>query len=434
MERKVCKVLLVNPPNHGFYEDVPVHIINHAIPPIGLLSIASNLRMYDYDVKFIDLFIQDKPLDKLLNIIDEFKPDIIGITTYSLTIDVVEKLAKIIKEKINCYIFVGGPHATLDYKSLIKYDYFDFVLRNEGEFNVVYLLEYLNSQNKNIIKNIRGLTYKNEKGEVVNNPNYKFIEDLNVLPIPSYDLVGINDYISPLSFITSRGCPGGCIYCNSRVLSGVNYRSNSPEYVYGMIMSAWKRFKKPYFSLLEDTFTVDYERVNKFCELLMNSGVDFNWACFSRVDITNRNIFKIMKIAGCAGVNFGVESGSDSVLKLIRKGITLQQVKDVVEVTASLGMYINCSFIIGHYCDTEETVMKTINFAKMLKDEYGVNIGFTINTPFLGTYQYVHAKELGMIIDSKDKSKFSFDKSNISTKYLSENRINELLKEAQKLM
>lgn len=434
MNRNIRKVLLINPPNHRFHEDVPNHIRNHAIPPFGLLSIASNLKLYDYDVQFMDLFIKDKPIEKLIYAIEKFKPDIVGITAYSLTINIVKEIAKIIKEKRDCYIFIGGPHATLDYKNLLKYKYFDFVLRNEGEFNVVYFLEYLNSNGKIDISKIRGLSYKKSDGEIVNNYGYKFIEDLDVLPIPSYDLVGKDDYISPLSFITSRGCPGECIYCNSRVLSGAKYRSNSAEYIYGMILYAWNLFHKPYFSLLEDTFTVNPERVERFCDLIIKSNIEFDWACFSRVDLPKPSIFQKMRIAGCAGVNLGVESGCQDVLNSIRKGIKISQVEDIVQITSDLGMYINCSFIIGHYCDTEDTIMQTINFAEKLKEIYGVNVGFTINTPFLGTYQYVHADELEMKIDIEDKSKFSFDKANISTKYLNESQINELFKKAQRLM
>lgn len=434
MQRTINRILLINPPNHELHSKVPTHIRNHAIPPVGLLTIASVLKIYDYKVDLIDMFIKDFPLNSLCEKIEEFQPQVVAFTTYSLTIDVVRELSKIIRDKIDCYIILGGPHATIDSTDLILESEFDYVICNEGEFSMVHLMDYLNDNLSVSLESIPGLVYLDKDNNVRKNKRQDFITDLDCIPMPAYNLVKQNDYLSPLSFVTSRGCPGRCVYCASMSLSGSKYRSFSAEYLFSMIIEFSKFFKKNYFSLLEDTFTADAARVKRFCDLMINHEESFDWACFSRVDIPDTDIFKPMRIAGCSGVNFGVESGSQKVLNLIRKEITLEQVEKAVKITADLGMYVNCSFIIGHYCDTRETVNKTIEYARYLRDTYGANVGFTVNTPFKATYQHTHAERLGLKFSSEDCRDLALNKVNISTKYLSSQDIEELFLKATELM
>lgn len=409
-------VVLVNPPTSnqdylepgeekGFYKYVP----------LGLLYIAAVLEQEGHTVTCVDVAADLKREDTIVNA----HADVVGFSATTLSYPATVRLAEKVKASSpETVVIFGGPHPSVMAEEALSTDAVDIVVRKEGENTIVEVLRCLADGRD--LKSVKGISYR-ENGTCVSTPDRPFIQDLDALPLPARHLLNSNDYANFGSIITGRGCPYQCLFCAAGPLSGHKYRVHSIERVLEEIYVCHEQFGISDFTFLDDTFTALEPRVKALCTRFTQLDFPITWKCEARVNTVNKEILELMASSGCNYMQFGVESGSDYILRSIRKGITTAMVKKAVEWAVDAGIQVLCSFVIGHPDDTEETVEQTIEFSEELLDLGNrelVTVGFAVATPFPGTELYERAEELGITIHERDWSAHNFLEPIIDTKHL----------------
>ncbi|HEY9059589.1 MAG TPA: radical SAM protein, partial [Pseudobacteroides sp.] len=205
------------------------------------------------------------------------------------------------------------------------------------------------------------------------------------------------------------------------------YRSRSIENVIMEIVllkfCLGDKLKK--LSILDDTFTIVPERVINFVRLLKKYQIDIPWRCASRIDILNEEFLDVIKSGGCTEILYGIESGCQEVLDKIKKQIDLESAKTVIMNTYKKGIIPILSFILGHYCDTKDSMEETLNFVKEAYTNYKAEIAIFYNTPYPGTWQYINKDRLGIRIIADKYSLYTCMVPIIETDNFSSNDLRE---------
>ncbi|MBU2473004.1 MAG: radical SAM protein [Patescibacteria group bacterium] len=382
------KILLINPPGKTSF----------IAPPLGLMSLATSLRNSGHFPKILDYLIENFNQDSLFN--DIQKVDLIGITSVSPHINNALNLARLIKKKFPDKIIVlGGAHASLLPQETIENNPFiDFLIRGEGEIRIIQLIEYIQGQIK--LKELDGIVFKKD-GKIINLQPKKFIQNLDNLPMPAYDLIPFKKYslylqsqFQPaITMLTSRGCPFNCIYCSKPVF-GSSIRTRSPKSILEEIIFLKKNYNIKEIIFYDDSFTLKKEKITKFCQLIIENNIKINWKCETRVNLVDQELLNLMKKAGCYMICYGIESGNQKILDILKKGITLEQIEKAIIITKKAKIKILGYFMIGIPQETEKNIKETINFAKKLNPDYAQ---FSIATAYPGTELYQIAEKQGKI-------------------------------------
>jgi len=313
--------------------------------------------------------------------IERFSPDIIGITMLTGTYKSAENVGKIAKKLNNDIdVVVGGTHPTVLPEETIKNECFDYIIRGEGEYTFLDLVDGVG------IEEIKGLTYISEKGEIVNNPDREFIDNLDSIPFPSRNLY-LNDtkYMDYGYILTGRGCPFECTFCASKKVWKGHVRFRSPENVIEEVKHVCNKHGTKFFYFVDDTFTLNKKRAKKICELLIENNLNIRWICDTRVDTIDEETLRLMKESGCVRVKIGVESGNERMLKMTKKKITKKQIRDCVSLIKEVGIDLTIYLMIGFPTETEEEMKDTLDFARELNPTY---YSLSILAPYPGTEIY----------------------------------------------
>lgn len=387
------KILLVYPPFTEIYGKYkPAAKIAAIYPPLGLLYIAAVLQD-KHKVKILDMEVDNLSANDFKKVLSSFKPDVVGITSTTPLHHQVIKLFEIAKNKDSKIITIaGGPHPTsLPEETLQECKAIDFIVIGEGEVTIQELLKNL-TKNKNF-SHIEGIAYRN-KDKVIITQKRPLIENLDSLPFPARNLIKNEKYIWGVPgrglirttvFQTLRGCPYQCSFCSQHVLFGRKVRNRSVENVIAEIKEIVKKYRIQHLVLCDDTFGLEKKRTFDFCERLKEANLGITWEGMTRVNIVTRELLEEMKSAGFVRISFGVESGNQKILDAVKKGITLEQIKNAYEIADSLGLETRMSIIFGLPFETKKTIRKTLDFMKSLKAYQAyINIG----TPFPATEYY----------------------------------------------
>jgi len=425
------KVLFINPPNKNEILSCNPEIIKKERgydPPLGILYLAAYLeKNSDHQIDIIDAQVEKLNYNQLTEKIKEISPDIVGITAMTFTLIDVIKVIEIVK-KINSQIkiILGGPHAHIYPKETLDLSGVNFIVLGEGEKPLLELLN--NIENLEKLKNIKNIAFK-DNDQIVITECREYNKDLDELPFPARHLTPYKKYWSILSgdkmittMFTSRGCPYQCTFCD-RPNMGKSFRARSAKNVVNEMEECLKMGIKEIF-IYDDTFTVDKERVINICNEIIKRKLNFVWDIRARVDTVNEQILKKLKQAGCARIHYGVESGTEKILKVLNKGIHLSQVKEVFDLTKKFGISTFAYFMIGCPTETKENILKTINFAKKLNTDF---VQITLLTPFPATKIYNDALSQGIIKKDYWLEFAKNPKPNFKTKYWTEELSNEEL-------
>ena len=191
--------------------------------------------------------------------------------------------------------------------------------------------------------------------------------------------------------VTSRGCPGQCTFCDNSVF-GRKYRWHSPRYIINMIKILKQRYNIKEIQFKDDNLLVNKITLKELCEIMIKEKLNITWNCGGRVDMVNPEILKIMKEAGCWQIWYGLESGSDKVLKCMKKNITVEQIKYAVKITKDAGISPGGFFMVGNPNETEEDIKMTLKLLLELPlDEFHMSH----LTPFPGSELYRTADMYG---------------------------------------
>ena len=368
----VCRILLLNPNISGDVRYGKFKEVGSYLPPYGLLCIAAVLEEHGHIVSVLDADINNglKP-NEIKNAIDRFEPNIIGISAYSIGRKQVINTAKHIKSFSSVLLVVGGPHVITFPTDLADIDTIDILVYGEGEIAMLDLANY-RLGNKHL-KEIEGILYR-KNGKLIKNSPRPPISNLDSLPYPAFHLLDDVRQYKPMqllykklplmTFITGRGCPFHCIFCNS--IWGNNVRFNSAEYIVGGIKKLIDGFDIREIMFYEDTFCINRQRISDLCDILIAKKISISWTCSANVRTLDKQLLQKMKNAGCWLISIGIESGNQEVLEFIKKPIKKEEVSRVCAQADEVGLKIRGFFIIGHPTDTKETIKQTIDFAKSL--------------------------------------------------------------------
>jgi len=364
--------------------------------PLGIYYLASTLIKEKFNVEVLDAEAQGIVHEEVIEILRKSDIKIVGITSTTVAFRNARSLAEIIRKELpDVTIVIGGPHMTAVPVPTMETKAFDFGIVQEGERALLLLVSYLLMKKGNL-EDIPNLYYlKNEKVE--SNGNREVIEDLDSIPAPARHLCpDIKMYKPPVgaflnkpvaSIVTTRGCPYQCIFCDNNTF-GRRTRFFSDKYVVEEIKSLIDDFGAKEIAFLDDTFVLDKKRLRKIFELLKNENIKFSWTCMTRVNNLTFELLKFMAENGCWQIRFGIDSGNQKVIDFIKKGITLDQVKQVAKWCKELNIKTTGFFMLGHHIDTPETIQDTIEFALSLPL---TDVTATINTPMPGTESYEKA-------------------------------------------
>lgn len=356
------------------------------MPPMGLLYLDACIKKEGFESKVIDLNTSVGNLNDNSEFIRQeilkYKIKIIGFSSFTQNYYSFKYLCNLIKKEFpQIVIFYGGCHASFTIKTTFKEVPIDIIIKKEGEETIVELLKFY-IRKESDLKFISGIAYKTSNG-IVETPERILIKNLDTIPIPDRKDIDKKAYRTFGTVLTSRGCIGKCCFCSAEAMSGGKYRIRSVDNVCEEINYLVNEYGVKEISFLDNTFTVYMDRTNKICHLLKKMNI--KWDCESRVDVINYNLLKSMAESGCRGIQYGIESGDNRVLKDIRKSLTVEQIRKVVAMTLESGINtVFCGFIIGHPTDDYNSIDNTFTFAEELIG-MGAKIGVKISTPFPGT-------------------------------------------------
>lgn len=359
-------------------------------PRIGIGSIAAQLKKNGSSVTVIDPEASRLDINKIKELVTEIKPQVVGFPAFTEEINDANEIAKAIKEfSADIKTVVGGPHpSAIPIETLREFPFFDIVVIGEGEVTMQEIMEG-HPPNK-----ILGIAYRENK-MIKQNQQRPLIQNLDSLEFPAWDLYHLDNYrggslsvgfskrdkILELPVEGARGCPFNCIFCYR--VTGKTIRFRSPKRVVDEVERDVETFHAGKIHFVEGSFGVNTQLGIEICDQLIQRGLNkkITWSTGARVNI-NLKLLQKMKEANCTYIGFGVESGDPEVLKITKKGVSIEQAKNVFKICKKIGITTEANFILGLPFETRETVLKTIEFAKNLAAD---NATFAILVPFPGT-------------------------------------------------
>jgi len=443
-------IILIQPPYTILKSDT-----KSCQPPLGLSYLAAVLRK-DYEVTIIDSIAEGYDneerinknfiryglsFEKIKEKIKQFKPDAVGVSClFSSQIENSLKVCEIIKS-INTKIFtiIGGAHPSAMVNEVLENRDVDFVIIGEGENTVIHLLKEIEgNKNFNIID---GIGYR-EKDKIRIQQKTTYIEDLDKIPFPAWDLLPLEIYFKInrphgakpkrrpfLPIITSRGCPNNCVFCSIHCVWGKSYRKRSSENVLSEIDFLTNHFNLKELHFEDDNLALDKKRAIEIFHGILCRGYDLTWSVPNGLAINtlDKEVLELMKKSGCYNISLAVESGSQKVLRdIIKKPVNLIRAKQAIMEAKKLGFDISTFFVVGFPDETKEDLMETLSLATSLNVE---NVNFFFATPLPGSPLFEQCKRNGTINENLlDYKMLNSYKPNFPTKELSKKELYKLIK------
>ncbi len=356
-------------------------------PTLGLLYIAAVLKQAGHKVDVLDGYFVD--FHEIVSFIEKEEHKLIGIYSYTVGWENDKRIITLLKDRFPDKIIVaGGPHPTLWKESCLKEcDELDIVVCGEGEYIMKELVAALKSGGS--LEKIAGIIWRGEEGVKVNSPR-PYVEDLNKVPFPDRSLVDLNKYIPTISnyrrlpsatMMASRGCSYSCTFCQATR----NVRFRDPENVLDELEKLVSRYGIRDVTFYDDTFTLNREITLKISEGIIERKLNLTWAANARPQGLDEVLLRKMKESGCWRLLFGIESGSQRVLDIMKKGTRIEEIRKIIKLTKRCGIWAYGDFIFGFPGESFEEGLKSIEFAQELDLDYAVFFSFA---PLPGTGAY----------------------------------------------
>lgn len=392
---------------------------DYPLPPMGLLYIKEYVQRYIsiISIELIDPVLKGIGVSKTCALVKEIKPDIIGINVFSPFFSIAKTIINEIKEKDNL-IVIGGPHPTLKPEESIMLTQADVVVIGDGEISFYEILQSRLTGKE--MSKIKGICIHNNGSVIKTEPRLP-LDDLDSFPFPFSDkstFISYNECINGgiTGFIvSSRGCPFNCIYCISPVICKRHWRSRSVENIMQEIKIYKDKFEMSEIHFLDDNFTFNIDRLKKFCEII--EPYKLKWRALSRVGLDYK-VLLMMKSSGCFRLSFGIESGSEEILKKIKKNISLKEANETLGFCHDLGISCKVFFIIGFPFERIEHITMTINTAVEWKNKYNdLDIAFNIAKPYAGSELYKYTESIVNFMMIQADASLSDKDKNLIEKY-----------------
>ena len=329
-----------------------------------------------------------------------FQPDVVGFSATTISIANASRTAELVKESDSRIVtVVGGPHVSaIPERTLAAFPALDYGIVGEGEISFFELIDRLHAGRS--VDDAPGLVYRS-KESIVANPRSPYITDLDALPFPAWDLVpGFPHRFQPSVFsyrkspvatlVTSRGCPFSCSFCD-RSTSGKLGRYHSTD----SVLRHCRRLVDlgvRHIIFYDDLFTVKRKRVVELCQAFIANGFEFTWSCNSHPNLLDAEALRLMKRAGCWQIAYGIESGSQRILDVVKREVRLPRMRETLRMTRDAGIRAKGYLMIGHPTETVETLEETADFLRVVELDLCQVTKFT---PYPGTPSYPSVREHG---------------------------------------
>ena len=390
--------------------------------PINLLYLASYLknrhiscRIYELGIfSFDKIIVRNNRIrcgisdEEIISIIKKESPKIIGLgcmySRHYIDIISITRLIKKIDSSIK--VILGGNHATSFCDMVVKESSVDFAVMGEGEVTFHELCEAILSDNKDF-KDINGIAYCDASGDIVKTQKRELIKNLDELTL-DYSFLDIPEYTngvykSPflmrypaIGIISSRGCPGNCIYCTVKAVWGRTWRAKSAKKTVDEIELLYNNYGINEFLFLDDSASIDKKRWSNICDEIIERKLDIRWTTPNGIAhwTLDKHILDKMKTAGCYRVTFGIESGNIETRKFLGKPYSLEQAKNLIQYANKIGMWTICTNILGFPYETKKAMDETVRFAMTSGTDFAT---FYLLAPLVTSDVYSYFKKEGLL-------------------------------------
>lgn len=404
------RLLLVNPPRHNgipvIREDrCEITERNSVIPPYSLMQLAAILRDKGHEVTLIDANGEDisyQEFEKRLLSLKEIGAVVLRFTPTTFDHDL--RVADIAKAT-NAQIVTIGLCWTLQTFAqgiLENCDSLDIYALGDSESTVPNLIDTLDGKGREGLAAVRGLSYKADSS-VLYSGAADDDTDPDALPMPAFDLVDARRYYNNtkrktryMIIYTSKGCPYGCIYCTVR---RTKWKAKSAPKVIEEVDHLVRNLRIRELSFFDETFTMERQRAIDICQGLLDKGINATWYCNTRVDRVDPGLLELMRKAGCRGISYGIESGSELILKNAQKGNTVEQAYQAIKWTKEAGIKTYAALMVGLPGESWATVEETRRFIQRALPN---GAQFNVAVPYPGTELYEIARANGWIGEDVD--------------------------------
>ena len=386
------RIFLLAPPWGHIYGGLR-HVAKAGVsyPPLGLCYVAGGLRDAGHEVRVVDAEAEAMDLGRVLEEIEGFGPDLVGVQVASPQWDVVRDICRAVRERRgDASIVLGGPHISLVKAEAFEQNpHFDYGVVGEGERTMCELAERLEGGGS--LAAVDGLLYR-DGGEIRETAPRSTAGDLDDYPLADRSDLPMDRYMFSVpgrgyrrstTLSSSRGCPFECTFCTEPMLVGRSTRFRSPESVVDEIHDTKERYGVTHFCFVDDTLTLQKPRIHEMCRLIRDRGLDITMEGWTHANTVDEELLREMRSAGFVRLSFGVESGNPGILKSLKKGTDHERIRADYRAAKKVGLETRGSVLIGLPGDTRATVEETIRFVCELKELD--HCYFNIAMPYPGT-------------------------------------------------
>jgi len=369
------RILFVNP---DLPSDAPMGRLPSTIH-VGLSLVAGACERRGHTVAIYDDYLEHGRPDLFDQRMRDFAPDAVAITANLAILSTTTALARQAKAS-GIPVVIGGPEATVHPEQTLRRTGGDYAVIGEGEETMPELCATLaGATDAPALEDVAGVAFASNGGEVVLNAARPPLTDMDEIPFVPLHLYPLERYgrfgnevgATPCDVLsTSRGCPFRCAFCSNKHVWGRRYRFMSAPRIVAEVVAMQENYGTTAINFREDHFTLNRRRVMEFCRLMIELQTGVVWACESRTDCLDDELLALMKKAGCRAIWFGVESGTQRVLDMLKKGTNLEQIESTFRRVKSHGIAAGASVILGIPGQTMEENRETIRFVRRLDPEW----------------------------------------------------------------
>ena len=395
-------------------------------PNLGVLYLATVAEKRGHTVEVVDADVENYTTDDIISHILKNRFDIVGITATTPIFHKAVQLAKLLKEnQCDAKILIGGAHFNI-FKKEAFCDYFDYGFFGEAEYTFDQFLNIIENGSDDF-DGMKGFVYRKGTDTVETAPAEP-IQNLDALNFPAMHLLKLDRYsvafsrkYKPkriMSVLPTRGCPFKCVFCCEPLLNN-KFRYRSPKNLVDEIEKWHKELGATHFWFSDSTMTLKRERIEGICHEIIKRNLKITFEGSTRANLVDEELLRLMRSAGLIRISFGLESADPEVLKIIRKGITAEDVKKAVELADRLDIETNVSTIIGLPGDTRDSIEKTVNFIRNIPQILFSTLA--IANPYPGSEMY------GWSLEGKHGFHLLIDDFSLYSRYdFSPVRVNDL--------
>jgi len=352
--------------------------------PLGPLYIAACIREAGLTPAFFD-GTNARGLADFRVRIDADRPQAVGIYSTVISRHVALSMADIAHGR-GISVIAGGPDPSSAPEIYLKNAAVDAVAIGEGEVTGVELARHFSGDGHLDLRDILGLAFR-EDGHIMKTGPRHFVEDLDTIPYPARDLVDWPAYeavtrrfhgVSQTTVMTARGCPFQCTWC-CKPIFGAKYRHRTAKNVVGEMLELRRQYRPEMIRFADDIFTINRKKFLELADEIERADAQIPFECLSRVDLVDREVLERLRDIGCRKILYGVESGSQRVLDSMKKGITVEEIHEISQLTRELGIQQYWFLIYGYPPEDIHDLRMTIDMVRRLQpDDYGITVAYPL--------------------------------------------------------